>query len=110
MLRGGHVTLVAKDVSASVRFYVETLGMKLVEERPDGAVIDAGGGLRLALSKEGRPADVTFYPKLPLDEAIAILENRGVVFDASTSFRDPGDNRLFLREPLSAPASSAARP
>ena len=31
MIDGGLVRLPVKDVNASVRFYVETLGMKLVE-------------------------------------------------------------------------------
>ena len=31
MIRGGLVTLFVRDVGRAVRFYVETLGMKLVE-------------------------------------------------------------------------------
>ena len=36
MIDGGIVRLPVKDVDASVRFYVETLGMKLVELSEDG--------------------------------------------------------------------------
>ena len=106
MIRGGMVTLHANDVGASVRFYVETLGMKLVEERADGgAVIDAGDGLRIALAGGERQENtsdevgLTLLVKVPLADAIAIYENRGVVFERTPSgvtFRDPASNRIAL--------------
>lgn len=113
MIRGGLVTLFVQDVGRSVRFYVETLGMKLVEQAGDGwAVIDAGEGFRIALhvggacAIEGRGAfapSVGFYPKVPIAEAIAIYENRGVKFETGEDgpvtlahFRDPDDNVLYL--------------
>jgi catechol 2,3-dioxygenase-like lactoylglutathione lyase family enzyme len=111
MIRGGLVTLFVRDVDRAVRFYVETLGMKLVEEASSGwAVIDAGDGFRIALHEggavEGRGAfapSVGLYPKVPIREAIAIYENRGVKFDTKNDgpvtlahFRDPDDNVLYL--------------
>ncbi len=113
MIRGGLVTLFVRDVDRAVRFYVETLGMKLVEEassRGGWAVIDAGDGFRIALHEggaaEGRGAfapSVGLYPKVPIREAIAIYENRGVTFDTKDDgpvtlahFRDPDDNVLYL--------------
>lgn len=117
MIRGGLVTLFVHDVGRAVRFYVETLGMKLVEEIGSGsAVIDAGDGFRIGLRKEtetdtaastgGRRAfspAVGLTPKVPIREAIAIYENRGVVFDVKEDgpvtlahFRDPDDNALYL--------------
>jgi catechol 2,3-dioxygenase-like lactoylglutathione lyase family enzyme len=111
MIRGGLVTLFVRDVDRAVRFYVETLGMKLVEEASSGwAVIDAGDGFRIALHEggavEGRGAfapSVGLYPKVPIREAIAIYENRGVKFDTKDDgpvtlahFRDPDDNVLYL--------------
>jgi catechol 2,3-dioxygenase-like lactoylglutathione lyase family enzyme len=109
VIRGGLVTLAVKDVSASVRFYVETLGMKLVEERgARGAVIDAGDGLCIGLERRdtaGSSAHVGLYVKVPLREAVAIFENRGVSFDVKTEgtvplayFRDPDGNVLFLAQ------------
>jgi catechol 2,3-dioxygenase-like lactoylglutathione lyase family enzyme len=111
MIRGGLVTLFVRDVGSAVRFYVETLGMKLVEEAGTGwAVIDAGDGFRIALhaggAAEGRGASapsIGLYPKVPIAEAIAIYENRGVKFDIKNDgpvtlayFRDPDDNVLYL--------------
>ena len=106
MIRGGMVTLHAADVGASVRFYVETLGMKLVEERADGgAILDAGDGLRIALATGKRRRDdaedvcLTLLVKVTLADAIAIYENRGVVFERTATgvtFRDPASNRIAL--------------
>ena len=55
---------------------------------------------------EGRGAfapSVGLYPKVPLREAVAIFENRGVKFDVKDDgpvtlahFRDPDDNVLYL--------------
>lgn len=107
MIRGGLVSLPVRDVEAAVRFYVETLGMKLVEEtEPEWAVIDAGDGLHLALRRGKTAAEgarVGLSPKIPIAEAVAILENRGVTFTTSkegavtiASFTDPDGNALYL--------------
>lgn len=126
MIRGGFVTLPVRDVAEAVRFYVETLGMKLVVQAPELTVIDAGEGFLVALrarageatctavgpagtsspstaSESGCPA-VTLTTKLPFDETVAILENRGVSFletsaigGGCASFRDPDGNLLHLR-------------
>lgn len=114
MIRGGLVTLFVRDVGRAVRFYVETLGMKLVEEAGTGwAVIDAGEGFRIGLHEGSAPApgegrgafapSIGLYPKVPIREAIAIYENRGVKFDLKDDgpvtlahFRDPDDNVLYL--------------
>jgi catechol 2,3-dioxygenase-like lactoylglutathione lyase family enzyme len=117
MIRGGLVTLFVRDVGTAVRFYVETLGMKLVEEGgATWAVIDAGEGFRIGLSQASAQASaqepgsraaftpsIGLTPKVPIREAISIYENRGVVFDVKDDgpvtlahFRDPDDNALYL--------------
>ncbi|MBX3207279.1 MAG: VOC family protein [Labilithrix sp.] len=106
MIRGGAVVLDVSDVAQAVRFYVETLGMKLVREAADGsAVIDAGEGFHIALRAGPRstPALVHLYPKVPIAEAIAIYENRGVAFTVERTaaetvarFEDPDGNSLAL--------------
>jgi catechol 2,3-dioxygenase-like lactoylglutathione lyase family enzyme len=117
MIRGGLVTLFVRDVGRAVRFYVETLGMKLVEEGGSSwAVIDAGDGFRIGLheapakeaggptvSRSAFAPSIGLTPKVPIREAIAIYENRGVTFDVKDEgpvtlahFRDPDDNALYL--------------
>jgi catechol 2,3-dioxygenase-like lactoylglutathione lyase family enzyme len=110
MLRGGIVMLTVSDVGRAVRFYVETLGMKLVEETADGSsVIDAGNGFLIGLRKGDAPAVVPsllLHAKVPLDEAVAIYENRGVSFTRQgegASFRDP-DGNLFTIVVSAVPA------
>lgn len=98
MIRGGAVVVPVASVASAVRFYIETLGMKLVEERSAESVIDAGEGFLLAL----RPGTarirngIELHAKIPLAEAITIYENRGVVFDASGRFEDPDGNAFTL--------------
>ena len=114
MIRGGLVTLFVGDLERAVRFYVETLGMKLVEEGgKHWAVIDAGDGFRIGLhpsppgALEGARGafapSIGFNAKVPIKEAIAIFENRGVRFDVKDDgpvtlahFKDPDDNALYL--------------
>ena len=109
MIRGGAVVLGVSDVGRAARFYIETLGMKLVEEQADGtSIIDAGDGFHIALRKRVAPSPpgeptVLLYPKIPIDEAIAIYENRGVTFTiersettVSARFSDPDGNLLSL--------------
>ena len=113
MIRGGAVVLNVSDVERAKRFYIETLGMKLVGEHAGGpSVIDAGEGFCIALREGDVPGAmpgpaVLLYPKVPIDEAIAILANRGVAFEVDRSgdtevvarFRDPDANVLALVQP-----------
>ncbi len=109
MVRGGAVVLPASDLGRAVRFYVETLGMKLVEERTGEATIDAGEGFHIELRAANGAtiapgaAAIVFYPKVPIEDAIAVYENRGVTFDVERSestvvahFRDPDGHSLAL--------------
>ncbi len=84
------------DVASAVRFYVETLGMKLVEESPKSALIDTGEGFRISLEPGTAHGHVVLHPRLPIDQVRAIFENRGVAFEGAR-FKDPDGNVLELR-------------
>ena len=104
MIRGGMVTLAVRDVASSVRFYIETLGLKLVEETAEASILDAGESFLIEL-RAGTPAQtqpLTLFPKVPLAEAISIYEMRGVSFADDGGFTDPDGNRLRLRAPIAS--------
>ncbi|HVJ92464.1 MAG TPA: VOC family protein [Labilithrix sp.] len=112
MIRGGAVVVNTRDVESALRFYIETLGMKLVEQRSDGsALLDAGEGFGIELRKGQAPSSsVVLYPKVPIDEAIAIYENRGVTFSVERTeatvvarFHDLDHNELALVQERSRP-------
>lgn len=96
MIRGGNAVLFVSDISTAIRFYVETLGMKLVEESRKAMVVDAGEGFRFSLEVGTARGALVFHPKIPLLEAIEILGNRGIAFDETGRFHDPDGNKLQL--------------
>lgn len=117
MISGGAVVVLVKDVGQAARFYIETLGMKLVSETERGtSIIDAGDGFRLELTAgpSPSPSPVHLYTKVPLEEAVAIFDNRGVAITIETQgkgapcarFCDPDGNR-FVLFPQPADASDA---
>lgn len=93
------ITLAVRDVTASVRFYIETLGLKLVEQTAEASILDAGASflLELRAGAPGQNTHVTLFPKVPLAEAISIYEMRGVAFGDDGSFQDLDGNTLRLR-------------
>lgn len=120
MIRGGTAILSVADTGRAVRFYVETLGMKLSSESSTASVIDAGDGFAIELRHESSgthlPSTVRLFVKVPLEEAIAIYENRGINFDIerageralSARFRDLDANVLVLTPSTAATAATAA--
>ena len=94
----------AQNLTRAVRFYVETMGMKLAAENALGARIDAGDGLRFQLVQDGPVllSPLSLFARGDLDETRAIYENRGLVFtreDAGTPryrFVDTEGNHLCL--------------
>jgi catechol 2,3-dioxygenase-like lactoylglutathione lyase family enzyme len=117
------VTLDVADVERSIKFYVETLGFKLRYSanesnagKPDWAEVDGPGvtfGLHRATgAKPGLRGSIRVGLEVdqPLDEVVAVLENRGVKFSGSVTqgavrfiaFGDPDGTALYLYAPSAA--------
>ena len=126
MIAGGNATTVVTDLGRSIRFYVETLGMKLVSHQPDWATVDAGDGFIIGLHPapaappKAAPAGaahghaphgvaVGLRVKGRLEDVVSVLENRGLSFHVKVDpgvklafFSDPDGNPLYLYEELAA--------
>lgn len=112
MISGGHTVLYCSDVAKSVRFYVETLGLKLVREHgPDLMILDAGDGFHLALHKGtgGAKTNIGLEVRGDFDITTTVYANRGIVFTDKSSprvklayFTDPDGNELHLWKAIQA--------
>jgi catechol 2,3-dioxygenase-like lactoylglutathione lyase family enzyme len=121
MISGGNATVYVSDLEVSLAFYVEKLGLKLVQRfGAGGAEIDAGGGLRIVLHpaapaapRPGTSGAITvgFAVSSPLEQVVAKLRERGVWFRGPivdsgalrmAFFGDPDGNDLYVCEPLRA--------
>jgi catechol 2,3-dioxygenase-like lactoylglutathione lyase family enzyme len=107
MIRGGVVEVPVADLARSLRFYVETLGLKLVANTPEHATLDLGGGflVGLAPAPAERPRATLGLCVASVERSAALLENRGLALRteahlgaAATAFSDPDGNVLFLVE------------
>src|SRR5262245_9847360 len=116
IITGGLPTIYVSDMDASVRFYTETLGLKLLERYGNHwASVDGGHGLTIGLhpasaqNPAGRVGSIAigFQTGVPIKEAVATLKGRGVVFRGDivddkqvfiAHFEDPDSNRLYLTE------------
>lgn len=119
MIHGGNATIRVRDLDRAIRFYTETLGLKLrYRAGNEWAEVDAGKGLVLGLhptGSEGSPAggagsiSVGFDVDESLDAVVATLRDRGVVFRGAIPdrpeepvrlalFSDPDGNDLYLCE------------
>ena len=117
MIAGGSVTIYVSDLERAIRFYTETLGLKLMYRGGPGyAAIDAGRGLELGLHSAhpggpqpgpGGSMQVGFYVTEPIAEVAARLRAAGVTVDGPrpgggpvtlAHFGDPEGNPLYLCE------------
>jgi catechol 2,3-dioxygenase-like lactoylglutathione lyase family enzyme len=113
MIESGFVTLYTADMRRALKFFVETLGLKLTGLAGDeSAVVDAGGGLRLALvpaiaRSPGADSPVGMSIALEVrgdfDVARAVYENRGIAFSVrkttqalTAHFTDPDGHAFHL--------------
>lgn len=117
MFSGGNVTVYVADMDRAVRFYSETLGLKLAYRFGDHwASIEAGRGLTIGLhpasaqSPAGRRGSMAIGLQLTgsIQEAVAKLKAKGVQFQGDVvnegkagsfiGFEDPDGNQLYLAE------------
>ena len=117
MITGGNATLYVTNVSASVKFYTETLALKLIDHYGEHwATVRAGEALTLGLHPHRDPSNSQNAPGSieigleidePIDDAIQRLTSAGVRFQEEVKrtpqgnfahFRDPDGNLLYLWE------------
>ncbi|HEV3329135.1 MAG TPA: VOC family protein [Acidimicrobiales bacterium] len=93
------------DADAARRFYVDTLGLRLIEESPFAIVVDANGTMvRLTPVPELRPQPFTIvgFEVTDLDDVVDRLASRGVGFnrydgvdqDERSIWNTPGGDRV----------------
>lgn len=100
MISGGNATIYVSNMDQAVRFYSETLGLKLTNRFGDKwATVEAGKGLTIGLHPASRdyPAPGTrgsvmfgFEIDEPIETVVARLKERGVRFNGSIIKADPG--------------------
>ena len=117
MIAGGTVTIYVSDMERAVRFYTETLGLKLkYRGGPGYTAIDVGRGLEIGLhgTHPGGPRpgpggsmSVGFYVDEPIGRVAERLRAAGVAVDGPkpgggpiqlAHFGDPDGNPLYLCE------------
>jgi catechol 2,3-dioxygenase-like lactoylglutathione lyase family enzyme len=105
MLNGGMATgaptLSVGDLGREVRFFVETLGAKLVDLAGDQAQIDLGDDFVVTLTTAtGKTTPITFFARGDFEETLSVYENRGIAFTRegaeAASFVDRDGNRLRI--------------
>ena len=117
MFSGGNVTVCVSNMDRAVRFYSETLGLKLAYRFGDHwASIEAGTGLTIGLhpasaeTPAGRKGSMSIGLQLDgsIREAVNALKAKGVRFQSDAineakagsfiGFEDPDGNQLYLAE------------
>src|SRR5262245_54137322 len=116
MYSSGNVTIYVSNMDRAVKFYSESLGLKLAYRFGDHwAAVEAGKGLTIGLhpaSAEmpaGRKGSMAIGLELngSIYEAVKKLESKGVVFAGPVNeskagkfvgFEDPDGNQLYLAE------------
>jgi len=118
MFSSGNVTIYVSNMDRAVRFYTETLGLRLAYRFGDHwASVELGKGLTIGLHPAsgnmpaGRPGSMAIGLELSgvsIEDAVARLGAKGVQFQGSINdegksgkfvgFADPDGNQLYLAE------------
>jgi methylmalonyl-CoA/ethylmalonyl-CoA epimerase len=89
------VGLRATDPEASVAFYRDVLGLKLIARfDPPGLSFFDVGGVRLLLERNGAPG-ILYYQVPAIDAAVAELRANGVTIDSPPHMIHRDDNGTF---------------
>jgi catechol 2,3-dioxygenase-like lactoylglutathione lyase family enzyme len=115
MIKGGNATVFVSDMDRAVRFYNETLGLKIAYRAGDHfCMIDAGAGFLIGLhppaSNAAKPGtsgsiQIGLDVQEPIQDVVDSLRTRGVNFhgpvidDSAVKlafFNDPDGNVLYL--------------
>ena len=107
---GGNVTVMVSDMDSAVKFYTETLGLKLKNRYGDHWADVEGPGISLGLHpagsnvKTGNNLQIGFKVN-DLDKTVADLERKNVKFTVQddnqvrlATFADPDGNVLYLAQ------------
>jgi len=115
MFKSGHVSVMVADLKQAVRFYVETLGLKLTHQVEGHLAVVEVPGLTISFiysageqsSEQGKSQNMSIGLEVQdLDSAVELLKSRGVQFQHITEekatrlahFSDPEGNPLYLIE------------
>jgi len=109
MITGGNATVFVSDMDRAIRFYTETLGLKLTNRFGNNwATVEAGKGLTIGL----HPASQKYPPPgtkgaimlgmevdEPIERVVARLSEKGVVMQGSIVRDEAGGNFAHLEDP-----------
>jgi len=116
MFSSGNVTLYVSNMDRAVRFYTETLGLKLAYRFDDHwAAVELGKGLTIGLHPasgqmpSGRKGSMAIGLEVAgsIRDAVKTLESKGVRFHGAVNeakagafigFEDPDGNQLYLAQ------------
>jgi predicted enzyme related to lactoylglutathione lyase len=127
MITGGNATVYVSNMDAAIRFYSETLGLRLTNRFGDRwATVDTGRGLLIGIhpASPHHPAPGTrgavmfgFEIDEPIESAVARLKAKGVRFTGDivhgnggsfASLVDPDGNPIYLWEVIEGLKTSDA--
>jgi len=112
MFKTSNVTLLVSDMNRSIKFYVETLGLKLISNYGGEFAVIESNGLRIGLHPGKKPdeklsRDMSLgFQVEDMSAAKKTLESRGVTFEKRVqdrgalieNFYDPDGTPLYLIE------------